>query len=498
MTQAERAQVTDDPTDHHLGSAPSCPAAARARAEHARRPGPTWSTASRTPRWPPGCSIPLIYGVDAVHGTTTARRDDLPAQHRPRRDPRPGARADIGPVTAEEISATGPHWAFAPCLCVARDDRWGRTYESFGENPEMAERMATIDGLQGRSLSGPAACWPPPSTTSATAAPTAGQRRLPIDQGNASQQRRLLAHAAPYVPPCEPRRRQRRRRSRVSTGPTASATRQAARQPGSDHSVLKGELGFTGFVVCDWNGIDQMPRRPGRRQVRTAVNAGIDMVMVPTAYQAFVTTLIAEVNAGRVPMSRIDDAVRRILTKKFELGLFEHPFTDRTDIDEIGSARPPGRGPPRGRRVAGAAEEPRPAAAVAAAARTSTWPARMPTTSATSPVAGRSPGRAVRQHDPRDHDPRRASEAAAHGATVTYSEDGSAPTPPGASARGRRRDPLRRGLRRRFGPPLGFDPGDRASRGRSRTCSSPRTTSRGRARLPRRRTASWSWSPDGR
>ena len=93
---------------------------------------------------------------------------------------------------------------------------------------------------------------------------------------------------------------------------------------------------FDGFVISDWEGIHQIPG-DWPTQVRTGVNAGIDMMMEPNAYQNFITTLLDEVHAGHVPMSRIDDAVSRILTKKFELGLFEHPFTDRRNIDEIGS-----------------------------------------------------------------------------------------------------------------------------------------------------------------
>jgi beta-glucosidase len=101
-------------------------------------------------------------------------------------------------------------------------------------------------------------------------------------------------------------------------------------------NVLKGSMGFDGFVISDWEGIHQIPG-DWATQVRTGVNAGIDMFMEPYSAQSFESTLIDEVNAGRVPMSRIDDAVSRILTKKFELGLFEHPFTDRTHIGEIGS-----------------------------------------------------------------------------------------------------------------------------------------------------------------
>jgi beta-glucosidase len=105
-------------------------------------------------------------------------------------------------------------------------------------------------------------------------------------------------------------------------------------------NVLKGELGFTGFVITDWNGIDQIDGQPGftAAEVDTAINAGIDMVMVPDAWQNFISVLRAEVQAGRIPMSRIDDANRRILTKKFELGLFEHPLTDRSFTTTVGNA----------------------------------------------------------------------------------------------------------------------------------------------------------------
>jgi len=100
--------------------------------------------------------------------------------------------------------------------------------------------------------------------------------------------------------------------------------------------VLNGSMDFDGFVISDWEGIHQLPG-DWPTQVRTGVNAGIDMMMEPAKYLEFETTLTDEVNAGRVTMSRIDDAVSRILTKKFELGLFEHPYTDRTNLPAIGS-----------------------------------------------------------------------------------------------------------------------------------------------------------------
>jgi beta-glucosidase len=101
-------------------------------------------------------------------------------------------------------------------------------------------------------------------------------------------------------------------------------------------TVLKGELGFQGIVVSDWAGIDQLPGDYAS-DVRTSINAGIDMVMVPSNYKTFISTLRTEVTAGRIAMSRIDDAVLRILNAKFSLGLFSQPFTDRAYTAQVGS-----------------------------------------------------------------------------------------------------------------------------------------------------------------
>jgi len=153
-------------------------------------------------------------------------------------------------------------------------------------------------------------------------------------------------------------------------------------------NVLKGDMNFKGFVISDWEGIHQIPG-DWATQVATGVNAGIDMMMEPNTYQSFETTLIDDVGSGRVPMSRIDDAVSRILTAKFELGLFEHPFTPRQNMDEIGSPAHRAVAPPGGRRVAGAPEEPRPHAAAEYAQQGLRRGLERRTTSATRPAAGR-------------------------------------------------------------------------------------------------------------
>jgi beta-glucosidase len=292
--------------------------------------------------------IPLLYGVDSVHGhgnllgaTVFPHNIGLGATRNP------DLVRKIAHITAEETRASGPQWTFAPCICAARDDRWGRTYESFSEDPGLVIRMeSAIDGYQGR---------PPrltaPDRVLATAKHYAGDGDTEygtaagdytIDQGVAITNRRDFWRYSlrQYVPAV----REHRVGSVMPSFSSVDWTEDGLGNPIKMHAnrelitdVLKDDIGFSGLVISDWEGIHQIPG-DWPTQVRTGVNAGIDMMMEPNAYQSFITTLLDEVNAGRVPMSRIDDAVSRILAKKFELGLFEHPFVDRTNLDEIGSA----------------------------------------------------------------------------------------------------------------------------------------------------------------
>ena len=350
MTQTERGSVYDDATPVTTwkvgsvlsggGSVPT-PNTPRAWADMVDR----FQRAALATR----LRIPIIYGIDSVHGdgnmlgaTVFPHNIGLGAT----RDPELARKA--AHVTAEETRASGPQWTFSPCICVALDDRWGRTYESFGEDARLVARFGkAIDGFQG-----------PPGHLSdrdrvlATAKHYAGDgdadygtstnpAGYTIDQGIAVTSRRTFWRnsLAPYVPAV-------RRHDVGSVMPSYSSvdwTEDGVGNPIRMHAnrelisgLLKDRLGFRGFVISDWEGIHHIPG-DWPTQVRTAVNAGIDMAMEPTQYQSFATTLIAEVKGGRVSMSRIDDAVRRILRKKFELGLFEHPFTDRSRIGQIGS-----------------------------------------------------------------------------------------------------------------------------------------------------------------
>ncbi|GAA2229929.1 glycoside hydrolase family 3 protein [Streptomyces nogalater] len=291
--------------------------------------------------------IPLIYGVDAVHGhnnltgaTILPHNIGIGAS----RDPELAYRTGV--VTAAEVRATGVPWDFAPCLCVSRDERWGRAYESYGEDPALVESMETvIQGLQGRANGKDLSRNDKVLATAkhfvadgGTAYGSSTTGTYTIDQGVTTVTRKQLEdiHLAPYqeavdrgvgtVMPSY---------SSLDLGDGKGAVKMHARGD-MINGVLKGRMGFDGFVISDYNATDQLP---GDRaaQVRAAVNAGVDMMMVPYSYKEFSTTLADEVRAGRVTSKRIDDAVARILTEKMKLGLFEHPYADTSRAAAIGS-----------------------------------------------------------------------------------------------------------------------------------------------------------------
>ncbi|MFD0308232.1 glycoside hydrolase family 3 N-terminal domain-containing protein [Streptomyces sp. NPDC127119] len=294
--------------------------------------------------------IPLIYGVDAVHGhnnlvgaTILPHNIGIGAT----RDPQ--VAHDAGKVTAAEVRATGIPWDFAPCLCVARDERWGRTYESFGEDPALVESMETvIQGLQGApsgkdlkrndKVLATAKHFVGDGGTEFGSSTTGSYT---IDQGVTKVTRQELeaVHLAPYQDAVD---------RGVGTfmpsyssldilGDGKGAVKMHARAD-MINGVLKDRMGFDGFVISDWQAIDQIPGDYAS-DVRTSINAGLDMIMVPYAYKDFHATLLDEVRAGRVSEKRIDDAVSRILTQKFKLGLFEKPYADTSGASAIGSAK---------------------------------------------------------------------------------------------------------------------------------------------------------------
>ncbi|MEU9386967.1 glycoside hydrolase family 3 N-terminal domain-containing protein, partial [Streptomyces sp. NPDC048279] len=294
--------------------------------------------------------IPLIYGVDAVHGHNNLAGATIMPHNIGIGATRDAALAeDTGAVTAAEVRATGVPWDFAPCLCVTRDERWGRSYESFGEDPALVKSMETmIQGLQGRAdgrdlkdddkVLATAKHFVGDGGTEYGSSTTGSYT---IDQGVTKVTRQQLeaVHLAPYQTAVD--------RGIGTVMPSYSSLDIAGDGLGpvkmharADmiNGVLKGRMGFDGFVISDWNAIDQLPG-DYPAHVGTAVNAGVDMMMVPYSYQDFTRTLTDEVNAGRVSVKRIDDAVSRILTQKVKLGLFEHPYADTSGASKIGSAK---------------------------------------------------------------------------------------------------------------------------------------------------------------
>lgn len=264
--------------------------------------------------------IPLLYGVDAVHGHNNVDGAVIFPHHIGLGATRNSALVEqAARVTAKEIAGTGINWNFAPCVAVAQDARWGRTYESFSDSPELAGELglAMVRGLQ--------ANYAGPDSVVACIKHYVGDggTQNGVDQGNTVMDEATLRkiHLAPYLPSLK---------ANVGSVMLSFSSWNGAKMHGHKYlvtDVLKGELGFKGFTISDWAAIDQLPF-DYKGSIAASINAGLDMAMVVTApgqpnnYVDFITKLTELVNEGRVPQSRIDDAVRRILRTKFESGAF--------------------------------------------------------------------------------------------------------------------------------------------------------------------------------
>jgi beta-glucosidase len=282
--------------------------------------------------------IPILYGIDAVHGHNNIDGAVIFPHHigmGATRDPKLVRRAEH--VTAEEVAGTGIRWAFAPCIAVARDEHWGRTYESYGEDPDLVSELgaAAVHGLQGKSLSSD------PSYVLACAKHFLGDGGTQggKDQGNDVCDEATLRKL--YLPPY---------RAAIKAGVGSIMVSYSSWNGQKMHGnkylltdVLKGELGFSGFLVSDWAAIDQISRNY-KEDVEQSVNAGLDMIMIPYGpghknnYVEFIQDLKELVAGNKVSQSRIDDAVRRILRVKFQMGMFDSVATDPRLTDAIGSA----------------------------------------------------------------------------------------------------------------------------------------------------------------
>ncbi len=263
--------------------------------------------------------VPLIFGIDAVHGHNNIigavlfpHNVGLGAAHDPALVRR------IAAATAEEVAATGIEWTFAPTLANPRDTRWGRSYEGFSQDPDLIASYAAayVEGLQGPArdrnlLQG--------GHIAATAKHFLGDGGTVEgrDEGDArvNEAELVRLHAAGYAAAID---------AGVLTVMASYSSWQGEKMHGNASlltDVLKGRMGFDGFVVGDWNGHAQVPGC-FRNHCPRALNAGLDMFMAPLGWKALFTNTVADVKSGAISGARLDDAVRRILRVKFKLGVF--------------------------------------------------------------------------------------------------------------------------------------------------------------------------------
>lgn len=281
--------------------------------------------------------IPLLYGIDAVHGhnnidgaTVFPHHIGLGATH----DARLVEHAER--ITAEEVAGTGIRWAFAPCLAVPQNSRWGRTYEGYSDDTALVTKLgaAAVRGLQGDHLSAQ------PTSVLACAKHFIGDGGTTngVDQGDTICDEATLRklYLPPYVAAIH---------AGVGSVMVSYSSWNGVKMHGNKYlltEVLKTELGFRGFLVSDWAAIDQISP-DYKHDIEQSINAGLDMIMIPNGpdkpnnYVEFINDLKALVAEGKVPLSRIDDAVRRILRIKFQMGLFDAAATDPALTAAVGS-----------------------------------------------------------------------------------------------------------------------------------------------------------------
>jgi beta-glucosidase len=275
--------------------------------------------------------IPILYGIDAVHGHNNILGAVIFPHDIGLGSTRNAALVErVERVTAEEVRATGIQWAFAPCVTVPQDERWGRTYEGFSEDPQLVREMAgaAVRGFQGTDLANPLsilACAKHFVGDGGTAYGSAhGGRGL--DQGDTRVDEATLRriHLPGYIAAVK---------AGVGSIMPSYSSWNGVKVSGNKHlltEILKQELGFQGFLISDYNAIDQVDR-DYKKAIGISINAGMDMAMVPSRYKEFIANLTQLVNEGVVPMARIDDAVTRILRVKFAMGLMDRSRSQLAD-----------------------------------------------------------------------------------------------------------------------------------------------------------------------
>ena len=298
--------------------------------------------------------IPLLYGVDAIHGHNNVRGATIFPHNvglGAARDP--DLVELIGRITASELLATNVHWTFAPSVSVPQDIRWGRTFEGFSQDPAIVSSLgaAFIRGLNGGAGSeagSQRAVLASAKHFMGDGGTTWGStrrydwvqgwwnleapERWQLDQGDLRADETVLrsVHLPPY-------------QAAIFAGALSVMVSYSSWNGEKLHAhrylltdLLKGELGFQGFLVSDWLGVSQLDPIY-ENAVWMGINAGLDMVMVPFEYERFIRAVEAGIETGMIPVSRIEDACRRILRVKAALGLFDDPFGDATLLADIGS-----------------------------------------------------------------------------------------------------------------------------------------------------------------
>ncbi|MDC3333512.1 glycoside hydrolase family 3 C-terminal domain-containing protein [Candidatus Marinimicrobia bacterium] len=289
--------------------------------------------------------IPLIYGIDAVHGHNNV----LGATMFPHNIGLGCANdkalvQEIAAATAAEVKATGLDWTFAPCVAVAQDERWGRTYESFSEDSEIVTELgvASTIGYQGRTLNKNSvlACAKHFVGDGNTVFGT-GTNWYKIDRGDVVLDEEELR--SKYIKPFQESIKMGVGSIMVSYNSWKGKKLHGHKYLIND--VLKKELKFDGIVVSDWAGINELDK-DYKTCIIQSINAGIDMNMVPgslnpddNSYDDFIRLAIESVKEGSIPMERIDDAVSRILKIKKKLGLFDKPIKAPKNTDVVGSKK---------------------------------------------------------------------------------------------------------------------------------------------------------------
>ena len=281
--------------------------------------------------------IPVLYGIDAVHGANYTQEAILFPQNQGLAATWNVALAEeAGAITARDVRASGLSWNFAPVLDVGRDPRWPRLYETLGEDAHLTTAMglALIQGLQGDDLSAPDRVAATMKHFIGYSGPESGRDRTPARLSEIELREQ-------YLPPFRAAVDAGAASVMINSGTVNGVPVHASRSLLTD--MLREELGFDGLIVTDWLDIKKLISLHSvaaneREATKMAIEAGIDMSMVPSDV-SFFEHLTALVDDGEIPEARIDASVRRILRLKFALGLFDDPTPGLSQADAVGSER---------------------------------------------------------------------------------------------------------------------------------------------------------------